>query len=194
MSVVSPARRLELPVVVVQLWAGRSTDQKRALVRAITDAMVEHTDARPEALHVAIQEYSREQWARNGVLAVDMEDAGERPPAVWKLDHLLLETADLDRSLAFYVEILGFSVRKRETRPDGRPLVVTEQGLGLTNGGGRVRNVEHVAFRSRDVAALGERAREAGVEIVDGPKPTAYGISLYLRDPDGNTVELFGPR
>jgi 4-oxalocrotonate tautomerase family enzyme len=192
MLVVSPARRLELPVVVVQLWEGRSTDQKRALVRSLTDAMVEHADARPEALHVAIQEYSREQWARNGVLGVDMEDDGERPPAVWKLDHLLLETADLDRSLAFYVETLGFSVRKRETRPDGRPLVVTEQGLGLTNGGGPVRHVEHLAFRARDVAALAERARGAGVEIVDGPKPTAYGISVYLRDPDGNTVELFG--
>jgi 4-oxalocrotonate tautomerase family enzyme len=194
MLVVSPARRLELPVVVVQLWAGRTTDQKRALVRSITDAMVEHADARPEALHIAIQEYSREQWARNGVLAVDLEDEGEREPAVWKLDHLLLETADLERSLAFYVETLGFSIRKRETRPDGRPLVVTDQGLGLTSGGGPVRHVDHFAFRTRDVAALSERARRAGVEILDGPKPTGYGISLYLRDPDGNRIELFGQR
>jgi 4-oxalocrotonate tautomerase family enzyme len=183
-----------MPVVVVQLWEGRSTDQKRALARAITDAMVEHADASPDALHVAIQEYAREDWARSGVLAVDMDDHGEKPPAVWKLDHLLLETTDLDRALAFYVETLGFSVRKRETRVDGRPLVVTHQGLGLTNGGGRVEHVEHLAFRTRDVAGMAERARAAGIEIIDGPKPTAYGVSLYLRDPDGNKVELFGPR
>jgi 4-oxalocrotonate tautomerase family enzyme len=183
-----------VPVVVVQLWEGRSTDQKRALVRALTDAMVEHADASPEALHIAIQEYSREDWARDGVLAVDMEEAGDKPPAVWKLDHLLLETSDLDRAVAFYVETLGFSIRKRDTRPDGRPLVVTHQGLGLTNGGGRVQHVEHLAFRTRDVAGMAEQTRAAGVEIIDGPKPTAYGISLYVRDPDGNKIELFGPR
>lgn len=183
-----------MPVVVVQLWEGRSTEQKRALARAITDAMVEHADASPEALHVAIQEYPREDWARNGVLGIDMEDHGPKPPAVWRLDHLLLETSDLDRAVAFYVETLGFGVRKRETRPDGRPLVVTTQGLGLTSGGGAVEHVEHLAFRTRDVAGMAERCRAAGVEILDGPRPTAYGISLYVRDPDGNKVELFGPR
>jgi 4-oxalocrotonate tautomerase len=64
-----------MPVVTVQLWEGRSVDQKRALVRAITDAMVEHADARPDGLHVIIQEYSRENWARAGVLGVDRTDA-----------------------------------------------------------------------------------------------------------------------
>jgi ureidoacrylate peracid hydrolase len=182
-----------MPVVVVQLWEGRSTEQKRALARAITDAMVEHAGASPEALHIAFDEYSRENWARNGALAIDSEEAGAKPPTVWKLDHLLLETSDLDRAVGFYVETLGFSIRKQETRVDGRPLVVTHQGLGLTNGGGRVEHVEHLAFRTRDVAGMAERARAAGVEIIDGPKETAYGISLYLRDPDGNKVELFGP-
>jgi 4-oxalocrotonate tautomerase family enzyme len=182
-----------LPVVVVQFWEGRSTEQKRALARAITDAMVEHADASPEALHVAIQEYSREDWARNGVLAVDMEDPGEKPPVVWKLDHLLLETSDLDRAVAFYVEFLGFTIRKQETRPDGRPLVVTHQGLGLTNGGGGVQHVEHLAFRTRDVVGMAERARTAGIEIIEGPKEWSYGVSVYLRDPDGNKIELFGP-
>lgn len=182
-----------MPVVVVQFWEGRSTEQKRALARAITDAMVEHADASPEALHVAIQEYSREDWARNGVLAVDMEDPGEKPPAVWKLDHLLLETSDLERALAFYVEFLGFTIRKQETRPDGRPLVVTHQGLGLTNGGGGVQHVEHLAFRTRDVVGMAERARTAGIEIIEGPKEWSYGVSVYLRDPDGNKIELFGP-
>jgi len=186
-----------MPVVVVQLWEGRSVEQKRQLVRAITDAMVQFADASPDALHVAIQEYSSEQWARGGVLAVDMDDhvdPAERPPVVWHLDHVLLEVSDLGRAEAFYLGLLGFSVRKRETHRDGRPLVVTEQGLGLTTGRGSSGTVEHLAFRTRNVARLAERLHDEAVEIVDGPMETSYGISLYIRDPDGNKVELFGSR
>lgn len=63
-----------MPVVTVQLWKGRTTDQKRKLAKAITDAMVEHAGARPDGLHVIIQEYDLENWARGGVLGVDRED------------------------------------------------------------------------------------------------------------------------
>lgn len=60
-----------MPVVTVQLWEGRSVDQKRRLARAITDAMIEHAGARPDALHVIFQEVSLDNWARAGALAVD---------------------------------------------------------------------------------------------------------------------------
>jgi 4-oxalocrotonate tautomerase len=63
-----------MPVVVVQMFEGRTVEQKRKLVRAITDAMIEHAGAKPDALHVAIQEYSKENWARSGVLGTDRED------------------------------------------------------------------------------------------------------------------------
>lgn len=64
-----------MPVVTVQLWEGRTVAQKRALVKAITDAMVEHAGANPAALHVILQEISRENWGRAGVLGVDRRDA-----------------------------------------------------------------------------------------------------------------------
>jgi 4-oxalocrotonate tautomerase len=64
-----------VPVVTVQLWEGRTLEQKRALVRAITDAMIEHANAKPDALHVILQEIPRENWARAGVLGVDRTDA-----------------------------------------------------------------------------------------------------------------------
>jgi 4-oxalocrotonate tautomerase len=64
-----------MPVVTVQLWEGRTVAQKRALVKAITDAMVEHAGANPDALHVILQEISRENWGRAGVLGVDRRDA-----------------------------------------------------------------------------------------------------------------------
>lgn len=63
-----------MPFVVVHMWDGRSIEQKRALAKAITDAMVEHAGANPDALHVAIQEYPRENWARAGVLGIDRSD------------------------------------------------------------------------------------------------------------------------
>lgn len=63
-----------MPFVTVHLWEGRTVDQKRRLAKAITDAMVEHVGANPDALHIAIQDYPLENWARNGVLGVDRDD------------------------------------------------------------------------------------------------------------------------
>jgi 4-oxalocrotonate tautomerase len=63
-----------MPVVTVQLWEGRTLDEKRALVKAITNAMIEHAGARPDALHVILQEIPRENWGRAGVLGVDRVD------------------------------------------------------------------------------------------------------------------------
>jgi 4-oxalocrotonate tautomerase len=62
-----------MPVVTVQMLEGRTTEQKRRLVRAITDAMIEHAGAQPDALHVVIQEYGKENWGRSGVLTADRE-------------------------------------------------------------------------------------------------------------------------
>ena len=63
-----------MPVVTVQMWKGRTTDQKRKLAKAITDAMVEHANAKPDGLHVIFREYELQDWARAGVLGVDRKD------------------------------------------------------------------------------------------------------------------------
>jgi 4-oxalocrotonate tautomerase len=63
-----------MPVVVVMMFEGRSVDQKRKLTKAITDAMEQHAGARVDGLHVVIQEYPRENWARAGVLGIDRTD------------------------------------------------------------------------------------------------------------------------
>jgi 4-oxalocrotonate tautomerase len=57
-----------MPVVTVQLYTGRTQQQKRALVRAITDAMVEHAGAKPDNLHVILQEVPKENWALAGIM------------------------------------------------------------------------------------------------------------------------------
>lgn len=60
-----------MPVVTIQLWEGRTADQKRRLVEAVTQAMVEHADAKPDHLHVVLQEVPKENWGRAGVLGSD---------------------------------------------------------------------------------------------------------------------------
>lgn len=115
-------------------------------------------------------------------------------PRVLALGHLLLQVTNLDAAERFYLDLLGLTVKKREKFRDGRPLLVTNEGLGLTDGGpDRGGPLEHIAFRARDIPGMAERARGAGVTILRGPEPSSYGRSLYLADPDGNQVELFGP-
>jgi 4-oxalocrotonate tautomerase len=63
-----------MPVVTVQMYTGRTSQQKRALVRAITDAMVEHAGAKSTNLHVIIQEVPKENWALAGVMGDERKD------------------------------------------------------------------------------------------------------------------------
>jgi len=63
-----------MPVVQIQVWKGRSVEQKRAVSKAITEAMVEHMGVSPDGLDIIIQDYELENWARAGVLGIDRAD------------------------------------------------------------------------------------------------------------------------
>ena len=118
-------------------------------------------------------------------------DAQARPRALG-LAHLLLQCRDLEAARRFYVDVLGLSVRSTKPLDDGRPFVGTHEGLGLTEGGpGDGRQVDHIALRVQDVAALAERCARAHVPIVKPLGPGIYGRTIYVADPDGNTVELY---
>jgi 4-oxalocrotonate tautomerase len=60
-----------MAVVIVEMWQGRTVEQKRKLVEAITAAMKEHCGAGTEHLHVIIHDVPQENWGRDGKLAVD---------------------------------------------------------------------------------------------------------------------------
>ena len=68
-----------MPVVIVEMWEGRTVEQKSRLIKALTDAMVEHAGASPTHLHVIIHETPRESWGRDGKLAAALE--GSDPTA-----------------------------------------------------------------------------------------------------------------
>ena len=60
-----------MPLVVVKMLEGRSVEQKRRLVREITDVVVKLTDAPEDQVDVIIEDYPRENWAKAGILFRD---------------------------------------------------------------------------------------------------------------------------
>ena len=127
-----------------------------------------------------------------------------------EIDHLVLRVVDVEAMLDFYCTVLGCSIERR--RDDlglvqlraGRSMVdlVPVSGkLGQAGGaapGSEGRNLDHFCFRldAFDEPAIRRQLEAAG--IAAGPVESRYGAegegpSLYITDPEGNTVELKGP-
>ncbi|MCZ6862800.1 MAG: VOC family protein [Alphaproteobacteria bacterium] len=118
------------------------------------------------------------------------------------LDHVVLRVADIDRAIRFYCEVLGCTEARRV---ESIGLVQLRAGAALIDlvpadgapdvAGG---NMDHFCLRIDpfDEADLRAHLTAHGVEA--GEVARRYGAegqgpSLYLQDPDGNTVELKGP-
>ncbi len=125
------------------------------------------------------------------------------------LDHVVLRTADVEAMIRFYCDVLGCSVEKRQERfglvqlrAGGAliDLVDVAGEIGRRGGaapGAEGRNMDHFCLRIEpfDEAALRAHLARHGIEA--GETAQRYGAegqgpSLYIRDPDGNTVELKG--
>jgi 4-oxalocrotonate tautomerase family enzyme len=188
-----------MPVVTVQLWTGRTVRQKRRLVAAITEAMVQHADCGPDHLHVIIQDVPKESWGRAGRLGIDHEpertpDAApnEKPPRIQGFAHMLLQVQDIERSKRFYADLLGFTERQAKPLADGRPFVPFTQGIALTTGGpDKPLQIDHLAFRVSGVEVLAARLEKAQVRFFEQLHDGIYGRTIYVADPDGNKIELY---
>jgi len=129
---------------------------------------------------------------------------------VRELDHLVLRVVDLDRMVTFYTGVLGCTIERRQDAIGlvqlraGRSLVdlVPVDGvLGRAGGaapGAEGRNLDHFCFRVEpfDEASIRGDLRAAGVaagETVMRFGAEGEGPSIYLSDPERNTVELKGP-
>lgn len=132
------------------------------------------------------------------------------PISVAGFDHIVLRIRDKATMIGFYRDVLGLSVDR--DRPElglthiraGTELIdlVTLDGpLGKIGGegpGDEGRNLDHFCLRLRpfDEAAIRAHLAAHGVEIAaEGDRYGADGdgLSLYICDPEGNTVELKGP-
>lgn len=117
-----------------------------------------------------------------------------------ELDHIVLNVTDIERSLAWYTDLLGLAGVRIEEWRQGRapfPSVRVSDGciidLFAADQVAASTNLNHfclVASRG-DVDAITGDDRFA---VVDGPGPRfgarGDGWSVYVQDPDGNTVEI----
>lgn len=62
-----------MPVVVIYMAEGRTLDQKRALARNVTNAVVESVGVKPEQVTIRLIEQSLENFGHGGVLRVDQQ-------------------------------------------------------------------------------------------------------------------------
>jgi catechol 2,3-dioxygenase-like lactoylglutathione lyase family enzyme len=114
------------------------------------------------------------------------------------LDHVVLNVADVERSLRFYVDDLGLEALRVEAWRRGEvyfPSVRIDEGtivdlMALPRAG---ENVDHLCLVVAPTD-LDELKASGRFDVVSGPvrRWGARGdaTSLYVRDPDGNTVEL----
>ena len=126
---------------------------------------------------------------------------GGSPLRVKGLDHIVLRVSDMDRAIAFYETVLGLHVERRlseiglvQLRAGSAMIDLVPQKEGEADG----RNMDHYAVQieSMDVEALSAHLRQHGVdpgEVRRRYGAEGYGSSIYITDPDGNTVELKGP-
>jgi len=121
--------------------------------------------------------------------------------------HTILRVGDLDRSIAFYTEILGMKLMRKNDYPEGKFTNVfigygdetTDAVLELTH------NWEmseydigsaygHIAIEVDDVYRAVEDIRKRGGEISREASPMKGGsrVLAFVRDPDGYAIELLG--
>lgn len=126
------------------------------------------------------------------------------------IDHVVLRVADIEMMRRFYCDVLGAThvayrpqfgmshLRAGESMID---LVEVTGPLGRTGGaapGREGRNMDHLCLRVEpfDQQAVVAHLERHGVKVGDIRNrfgAEGNGISIYITDPEGNTVELKGP-
>ena len=117
----------------------------------------------------------------------------------------MLRVGDLEKSLAFYQQVLGMQLLSRKDYPDGK-FTLAFVGFGknpeqaeieLTHNWG-VSAYEigtaygHIALGVSDIYGVCEKIRAAGGKITREPGPMKHGTTLiaFVQDPDGYKIEL----
>ncbi len=119
--------------------------------------------------------------------------------------HTMLRVGDLDRSIAFYTEVLGMRVLRRNDYPDGKFTLafvgyqdeadgavleltynwgVDQYELGTAYG--------HIALEVEDACAACDEIKKRGGKVVREAGPMKHGSTViaFVEDPDGYKIEL----
>jgi glyoxylase I family protein len=128
------------------------------------------------------------------------------PFTIAGIDHILLHVHEMDRSVDFYENVLGCTVETRIPRVGMAELragnshidlvdIASPEGAwakGAAEGG---RNIDHfaLAIKPRDIQSLCDHLKAHAIEIIEEREEDGSqgkSLSLYVRDPSGNTIEL----
>lgn len=121
--------------------------------------------------------------------------------------HTMLRVGDLDRSIAFYTDVLGMRLLRRKDYPDGE-FTLAFLGYGeeseqtvieLTYNWG-VDSYDmgsaygHIAIQVEDVYAAADGIKARGGKVIReaGPMNAGTTIIAFVEDPDGYPIELIG--
>jgi catechol 2,3-dioxygenase len=127
------------------------------------------------------------------------------PPQGARIGHVHLKVADLERSIAFYRDVIGLELQQRYgTQAAFLSFDGYHHHLGLNTwhsaGGprpaGNATGLYHTAFLYPDRAALARalaRALAAGITL-EGAADHGVSEAIYFSDPDGNGIELYRDR
>ena len=127
-----------------------------------------------------------------------------------EIDHLVLRVRDLQAMLDFYCSVLGCSIERQQDEIGlvqlraGRSLIdliPVDGPLGRAGGaapGAEGRNLDHLCLRVEPFDERAVRAHLAAHGVAAGETASRVGAegsgpSIYIADPEGNTVELKGP-
>lgn len=118
------------------------------------------------------------------------------------IDHVVIRTPDVAGAIAFYCDVLGCAVERRvdsiglvQMRAGSTMIDLFDAAKDPPQGS---RNMDHFALRLERFDEDAIRAHLAAHGIEPGETKSRYGAegdgpSIYIADPDGNTVELKGP-
>ena len=115
------------------------------------------------------------------------------------LDHVVLRVTDMGRALDFYCRLLGCVEERRVERLGLVQLRAGRSMIDLVPGeAAGTRNMDHLAIRIEPFVESELRAYLGRHGVSVGEVATRYGAegegpSMYIQDPDGNTIELKGP-
>lgn len=123
-------------------------------------------------------------------------------PKVTSLGHVGVYVRDIDRSVAFYRDILGLQVSDRSPRGSvfmtAQDRVAEHHELLLVpgrNDPGNVNLLQQISFHCASLADVKEFYRVFVDKKVPINRVVSHGntVSIYAQDPDGNSVEVYWP-
>jgi catechol 2,3-dioxygenase-like lactoylglutathione lyase family enzyme len=127
------------------------------------------------------------------------------------LDHVVIRARDAEAMIGFYCDVLGCVVERRSSPEFGLvqlragdsliDIVAVDSEIGRKGGaapGKQGRNMDHFCVRVEPFKEEAIRAHLSQYGVVGSKLETRYGAegngpSIYIQDPEGNTVELKGP-